>query len=236
MDLDPKLRLLLEVLRVQGFSPEAADDGFRMPFDNGCDVDFYLSKSPSPSVRGRVKFTGGPDDSRETAISDIQAILAAKLAGLASIAVVEQVKDTPREKVYDVRIDMTGAPLYQETVVIEEDTELVAVRDTEELTEAAVAGLEQVDAGMIRQALDSLNLPRSSGVRLVLSRLYRSAGDLGELKGAAAAEANKIIKVSEVDELKMLRRINTFEFLDPLIELVWRKVTEGRVDAAGGGM
>lgn len=90
--------------------------------------------------------------------------------------------------------------------------------------EAAVAGLEAVDAKMLRQALDTLCLPRSSNVRLVLTRLFRSAVDAEELNASIPAEADKIYGEEDMAQLKMIREMQSVAFLTPLIELLWHTV------------
>lgn len=90
--------------------------------------------------------------------------------------------------------------------------------------EDAVRRLEAVDAKTLRQALDALSLPRSSNVRLVLNRLYRSAIDPAELAATVSIEADKINTVNEMDELKAIRERQAIDFLYPLIELLWQAV------------
>lgn len=90
--------------------------------------------------------------------------------------------------------------------------------------EDAVSQLETVDPKMLRQALDSLSLPRSSNVRLVLTRLFRSAIDSEELEKSIRLEAEKINKSDDVEELKMIRDGQPADFLNPLIELLWNEV------------
>ena len=90
--------------------------------------------------------------------------------------------------------------------------------------EEAVNQLDTVDAKMLRQALDSLSLPRSSNVRLVLTRLFRSAVDPEELKASIAIEAEKINKSNDLQELKMIREREAAGFLTPLIALLWNEI------------
>lgn len=92
--------------------------------------------------------------------------------------------------------------------------------------ETAVFYLEDVDAKMLRKAMDALRLPRSSNVRLVLTRLYRSAVDPGELGEAVKVEAAKI-RESDMDELRMVRKQRAIDFLNPLVDLLWNAVSGG---------
>jgi len=90
--------------------------------------------------------------------------------------------------------------------------------------EEAVRQLEAVDAKMLRKALDTLSLPRSSNVRLVLTRLYRSAVDPEELEESIQIEAEKINKGNDLDELKAIKERHAIEFLNPLLDLLWNEV------------
>ncbi len=90
--------------------------------------------------------------------------------------------------------------------------------------EAVVDRLEAVDAKMLRQAMDSLCLPRSSNVRMVLTRLYRSAVDTDELSSSISVEAAKVSTEEDVAELKMIREMHSVDFLNPLIDLLWHAV------------
>ena len=92
-------------------------------------------------------------------------------------------------------------------------------------TEEAVRQLEAVDAKTLRQALDTLSLPRSSNVRLVLTRLYRSAIDPKELEESIDIEADKINTTHDMNELRMIREMQAIDFLNPLIELLWQAVS-----------
>lgn len=90
--------------------------------------------------------------------------------------------------------------------------------------EEAVRQLEAVDAKTLRQALDNLSLPRSSNVRMVLTRLYRSAVDPEELEESIQTEAEKINKSNDLDELKMIKEMQSIGFLNPLLDLLWNEV------------
>jgi hypothetical protein len=96
------------------------------------------------------------------------------------------------------------------------------------LAKEAVSELESVDAKVLRQAMDTLCLARSSNVRMVLTRLYRSAIDAEELAAAVKLEASKIYSSEEMGELKIIRDLRSVEFLSPLIELLWQEVVAGK--------
>ena len=118
--------------------------------------------------------------------------------------------ETPEAQADEAQIDLTDFLESEETGPPE--------------AEDAVRRLEAVDAKTLRQALDTLSLPRSSNVRLVITRLYRSAIDAEELAATVGVEADKINTANEMEELKIIREGQSIDFLQPLIELLWQAV------------
>lgn len=107
------------------------------------------------------------------------------------------------------------------------EAEIISETDKEESSgqgleiEKIVELLEPVDAKMFRNGVDLLGLPRSSILRLSLTRIYRSAMDPVELKTAIAQEAEKIVAQSDKDALQEIKEKNKTEFLDPVIHALW---------------
>jgi len=111
---------------------------------------------------------------------------------------------------------------YMEEMEAEPDTDTETDTAAPPTPQAVVEQLEAVDAKMLRQAMDSLALPRSSNVRLVLTRLYRSALDPEELSDSVRREAAKISTDEDRETLKMLRDMQAVNFLNPLIDLLYQ--------------
>jgi hypothetical protein len=74
---------------------------------------------------------------------------------------------------------------------------------------------------MFRKALDELGLARTSTLRLVLSRLQRSAIEPEELRAAAKVESEKLTGPADLEELKRISNMESDEFLRPLIDLLF---------------
>lgn len=138
----------------------------------------------------------------------------------------ETEKETGKEADAEGPSDAAGGSEIDFSAYMEEveadDTEAAAPPTTQ----AVVDQLEAVDAKMLRQAMDSLSLPRSSNVRLVLTRLYRSAVDPEELNDSVRREAAKISTDEDRETLKMLREVQSVNFLNPLIDLLYHTVEQ----------
>lgn len=87
-----------------------------------------------------------------------------------------------------------------------------------------VAQLETIDGKMIRQSLDMMNLRRSSSIRLMLTRIFRSAVDPEELMQSIREEAGKIVTDEDRKELEMVRVMSENGFLEPVVNLLYREV------------
>ncbi|RJP45791.1 MAG: hypothetical protein C4548_04060 [Desulfobacteraceae bacterium] len=87
-----------------------------------------------------------------------------------------------------------------------------------------VAQLETIDGKMIRQSLDMMNLRRSSSIRLMLTRIFRSAVDPEELMQSIREEAEKIVTDEDRKELEIVRVMSENGFLEPVVNLLYREV------------
>jgi len=83
---------------------------------------------------------------------------------------------------------------------------------------------QTVDAKMLRQSLDMMNLKRSSNVRMALTRIFRSALGAAELTLSIHNEAIKLISQNDHEDLRMIKIINAAEFLEPVIGLLYEEV------------
>lgn len=87
----------------------------------------------------------------------------------------------------------------------------------------AVEQLRGVDARQFRQTLDSLALPRSSILRLALTRLFRDAADPDILMESVANEARKMNDPSEKAQLERLLEQSRTSFMKTLLNLLWQE-------------
>ena len=98
------------------------------------------------------------------------------------------------------------------------------------LAEKAIEELETIDGKMLRQSLDMMNLRRSSGVRMALTRIFRNAVDAEELMAATMDEAEKLTSGADREDLSIIKAINTEGFLTPVIDLLYDAVMDGDAD------
>lgn len=225
-DFDTAFQSIMAVFRAHGVAVKTLPEGFRLQLIDGYNVDIYPPKDGSPYAVARIGPAEWDGEINTAEISQINRMLAKYLADM---AVIRRFKpsDDPGDAFFNyLRIDMSETPVYHETIVIDDQSADPEIRNMTSLVEEAVSRLETVDPGMFRQAMDRLALPRSGNLRMVLSRLYRSAMDAGELSAAAEKEAEKITRPSEIEALERIRNLPSVEFLFPLIELLWQKMAE----------
>jgi hypothetical protein len=94
------------------------------------------------------------------------------------------------------------------------------------MNESAARAVEQlrgVDARQFRQTLDSLALPRSSILRLALTRLFRDAADPDILMESVGNEARKMNDPSEKAQLERLLEQSRTSFMKTLLNLLWQE-------------
>ncbi len=227
--MDPGMQSLMAVLRVRGLAVDAIANGFRVGTGgaDGARIDIYRFSSDSGHALARIAGVNSGDGESMSAISAAGRLLGEKMNGIASITPFKRSSD-PGDASFYAMIDMAGTPDYHETVEMMDEPDDREANGTENLLQEAVSRLETVDAAMLRQAMDALDLPRSGNVRIVLSRLFRSAVDAEELDAAVKAEAAKITRQSDIDAIDGLRRLASEGVLLPLIELLCAQIIEGR--------
>ncbi|MGM0403982.1 MAG: hypothetical protein ACQEQN_09720 [Thermodesulfobacteriota bacterium] len=242
----PGLQSVMEVFRAHGFGVTPIADGFQVALEDGDSVDMYMPSSDSMDGVACIQSIEQDEEANASLLSGVHRMLAEKMAGIAEIEPFTPSKDPDDPFSYYARIDMTHAPDYHETVMMEageedeEEVEEVAVEEEVEieieghapmeaendgtLLAEAVSRMETIDAGMLRLALDSMALPRTNSVRVALTRLYRSAIDVAELSEALEKEAAKITRPSDIDALEKIRQDPSAAFLVPLVELLLGKI------------
>jgi hypothetical protein len=92
------------------------------------------------------------------------------------------------------------------------------------LARKALDQLETIDGKMIRKSLDMMNLRRSSNIRLMLTRIFRSAVDPGELMRSIRMEAEKVVSTEDRKELAMVQILSANSFLEPVVNLLCLEV------------
>ncbi len=97
---------------------------------------------------------------------------------------------------------------------------IIAPMTLEEIARRAVTHLQGIDARQFRETLDSLEVKRSSVLRIALSGLFREAADADQLMAAAEAEAAKIAGEADRQALRRLREDAQAPFIRFMSELL----------------
>jgi len=250
--IEDNVTVIKASLQAAGFRVAGKDSHIRIKFDNGYHVEiFTLSNNPG-QIRARVKIEVSDPLKRQSVVESTQNLLAAALNGIVSIDPFRMSREAGGVYIYNSVLELEKRYSEGEPIEISEDAiELLdtcelfadpAVDDAVEfkldfdlnedtrlkvgksLAEAAVENLETIDARMLRQSLDMMNLKRSSAVRLAVTRIFRSATEVDELEQAIQNEAKKIVTPEDRMELQALQALSANGFLDPIVDLLWQAV------------
>lgn len=223
---DPKIRTVMHALHAKGFIIKGIrNGGIRVRFGNKIAVDFYTLKCDPAQVRARVKLDITDESARAEMITDIDVFIRRGLAGIADIDNFRLSRYSNGFFQYYARIAVSDLKPQGE----EADSDSVEIMTTPKEKEreplgidlkAAVDLLETVDSRKFRQALDDLGLPRSSILRVSLTRIFRAAADMEELEIAFREEAERIADPRDRKDLEHIRTANKVQFLAPLIAML----------------
>ncbi|RJP85864.1 MAG: hypothetical protein C4518_14940 [Desulfobacteraceae bacterium] len=218
---------------------------FQVDFDPEQRVYAYV-ETYDGAITARYETKEADPEKRRHAVEKVQSRLQneIRVAQISGFTQVQLLKDL---FVYTARIDMDPAVFYHQTIFIGEaemevpvsipasdekfDGTFAATPDTklENLTNESpiaevIKEMEAIDAKILRQGLDMMNLKRSSTVRIALTRIFRSVGDAEEVAQVIQQEAGKIISMEDREDLRMVQVIHADGFLKPVINLLYEAV------------
>ncbi|MDA3896171.1 MAG: hypothetical protein PF482_08490 [Desulfobacteraceae bacterium] len=240
--MEDKVSIIRESLQAGRADLMEASGSFRVGFESGQAVYIYLETHDN-SITARFETKEADPEKRRHELQALHKSLSREIS-LADISEFAEVSSGNKRFVYTAGICMDESVFFHETIVfgerqpnevdvlpLEEEASFsngleVAAESTIALSpaEEAIESLETIDAKMLRQSLDMMNLRRSSNVRMVLTRIFRSTGDPEELMRAIQNEAGKIFSLGDQEELQMIKTINANEHLAPVIELLHEEV------------
>jgi hypothetical protein len=227
---DTKILKIRHVLESRGFDVE--DDGNRiclkmdfMGITNAV-LDFYVLKNSPQQTRARLrrktdKINPEYDDLPFHTIADLEYVGKKIQDGLIGVAKVDRFYYFGYRKNFHY---------YYAHVNISEEPEEVILR--QKLVEKALAQLKNVDSKLFREGLDKSGLPRSSIVRLALTRIFRSATEPEELILVASQEADRIVNAEEWRTLRQLIDSNQINFISNIIYILWEEVSRNYMKKA----
>jgi len=240
--MEDKVSIVRENLKAGHAELMEVSGSFRVDFDSGHTVYIYLETYDN-SITARFESNEVDPVKRHHEVKTIHKSLTREI-GFADISDFLEVSSQNNRFVFTAGLHMDESVFFHETIVIgssqsestdvlslDEETDLydeaeVEVDSSKTLSpaEEAIERLETIDSKMIRQSLDMMNLRRSSNVRMVLTRIFRSTSDPVELLLAIQNEAVKIFSLGDQEELQMIKKINANEYLEPVIELLYEEV------------
>ena len=211
---DPKIQLINDVLQFRGFKVEDQHSGIRVHLEAAgfkeSVADIYALKSNPEEIRARLSCKASSVAADKDTINDIHKLMREGLLGVASLEEFHAFGQEGEEYIY-----------YTHVLMEEEPTDVI---HQQVFAQMAMVALRGVDAKTFRKSLDTMGLPRSSLVRLALTRIFRDSSSAQELVAATVNEASLIVEESDREAVRSLRENNEIPFLVNLIHLLWDEV------------
>ena len=217
--LDDKIKTIHKSLRIRKVDVEEISNGIRVHFrDTGfpsLSVDIYTLRTNPDHLRAKIK---GADDLPEVSDQDLKKIrikLQNDLLGVASVGTFTSLGRRGEAHYYYAHITMS-----------KKSADLVLIQKG---AQHALEQLKGIDAGMFRKGLDQLGLPRSSKVRLSLTRIFRESDNIEEMLTVVVQEAGIIAKSPDWRQLKQVKENSNVDYLNIIVELLWKAVAKERL-------
>lgn len=224
ISLDPKIVSIMHTLRSRGFAMKGIRQGIRLKLQGGIDADIYTLKFDAEKLRARLKLSTGDEGRRAQIIRDVGEKLQSSLSEAWLVEDFKFSRYVSGNYYYYSRLfyqdTLDGVSLEGKTAGAGEDTVPeadAAVNMAKNDLRGVVDMLETVDSKMFRKAIDELGLARTSILRVVLTRLFRAAADVSELKASIAEEAEKIIDPADRADLENVLHAGPPAFIEPLV-------------------
>jgi hypothetical protein len=217
--LDDKIKTIQKSLRIRKVNVDEVSNGIRVHLrDAGfpaLNVDIYTLRTNPDHLRAKIK---GADDLPEIADQDLKKIrikLQNDLLGVASVGTFTSLGRRGGAHYYYAHITMS-----------KKSADLVLIQKG---AQHALEQLKGIDAGMFRKGLDQLGLPRSSKVRLSLTRIFRESDNIEEMLTVVVQEAGIIAKSPDWRLLKQVKENSDVAYLNIIVELLWKAVAKERL-------
>jgi hypothetical protein len=230
--LDPKIKAIMFSLRSRGFLLKGIRQGLRVKLENGIDVDIYTLKFDADKLRARIRLNIEVEKERALIIKKVSELMQDGLSDVLEMETFTFSRCDSGNYYYYARLFMRDSSFF---IKPEERTVLLVARKSaagtsevciEQRTDLqkVVEIFESVDAKMFREGLDDLAIPRTSMLRVSLTRIFRAATDPDELKAAIKEEAGRMTDDQDRNELDKFLISNYVEFLDPILRMLHQSV------------
>ncbi|PIE71827.1 MAG: hypothetical protein CSA22_00765 [Deltaproteobacteria bacterium] len=209
--LDPKIQLIADVIEFRGYEISPANNGIQAKLGESDfsddSVSFYVLKNNPDHVRAKLQINSPLPNQMERDLTNIQKQLQDSLDGVADI-------DT-----FHAFGSRRGMDIYYATVTMR-DTPSPVIK-FQKTAGTAFQQFKGIDSKMFRQSLDNLGLPRSSNLRLALTRIFRESLSAADLYAAIQAEAGCLISDEDVAALESILQLEKVPpFISGLITLM----------------
>jgi hypothetical protein len=224
--LDVKIRNMKDIFEGRGFIIEDSDNGFSFRLDSlgmpEAVIDFYALKTKQGQYRARVKKKFSSPEETEEEIGDISLRIPTDLEFIRN-HLEEELLGTAKIEKFHYFGCRDNAYLYYACVLMDNADSDHFLRKSR--ADRALAQLKGIDSKLFRQGLDSLGLPRSSIVRLSLTRIFRNAMDAEGLLEAASSEADRIINADEWKRVRGFVKQSHVPFMRAVFYLLWEEIS-----------
>lgn len=217
--MDDKIKTIQKSLRIRKVDVEELSNGIRVHLRDealpSLSVDIYTLRTNPDHLRAKIK---GADDLPEVSDQDLKKIrikLQNDLLGVASVGTFTSLGRRGEAHYYYAHITMS-----------KKSADLVLIQKG---AQHALEQLKGIDAGTFRKGLDQLGLPRSSKVRLSLTRIFRESDNIEEMLTVVVQEAGIIAKSPDWRQLKQVKENSDVAYLNIIVELLWKAVAKERL-------
>ncbi len=211
-DKDPKIELIQRALESHTFQVEDLDNGIRVYFTpqgyETCSVDIYVLRNNPRFIRAKFCSNNILADREESCLEAIHSTLQDAMTEIASLEKFHLLGNRGNIQVY-------YAPL---SIIKDSEKNKADLRVTP--TRQEPSQFLDIDSKLLRKTMDQIKLPRSSIVRLVITRIFRESVDSSEMKELVIREAQKIVKPSEKALLKQLQEQKLPPSISAIVHLI----------------
>ncbi len=233
--LDLKIKRIMKAMRARGYCIKGIRQGIRLKMNGNVDIDIYTLQFDANKLRARLKLHIDDAGERARVIRDVSEKLREDMGSTLDMEEFKFSRCVSGNYYYYARLFMLDV---QDVGSSEEKPEVLAVRkrglsreaentSKREDLQTVVEAFESVDSKMLRRSLDGLGIPRTSILRVAISRIFRAATDSEELKAAVQEEAMRISDPKDRSDLDAIVSVNDVAFLDAIIRMLHQSVSEG---------
>ncbi len=218
--MDPKLNTILKTLKIRQVDIAETTGGVRINLVEGSvpftTIDIYALRSNPDHLRAKIRGSQEMPEMSDADLKRIRIKLQNELLGVANVGAFTSLGRRGEVHYYYAHITMSK----------KSSTDLTLVQKG---AQQALEQLKGIDSGTFRKGLDELGLPRSSKIRLALTRIFRESGDIEEMLTVVVQEAGVVAKSDDWRLLKDIREKNEIPYLNIVVELLWKAVAKERL-------